>query len=326
MRRLAIWLLRGALAIAALVGLLWLILPREPVDTVIDFDPATLGTDLDAYLAAREADVPNLVPGTQKRIVWAGDPGARAPLTVLYLHGFSATSEEIRPVPDRVAEALGANLVFWRLAGHGRDGAAMAEPVAGDWIEDTAEALAVARAAGDEVLVVATSTGGTLAAVAATDPALSEGIAGIVLVSPNFRIRPAAARLLSLPGVRWWGPIIAGEERAFQPINDAQARYWTTRYPTVATVPMAALVDHARALDYGDVTIPLLVLYSEEDRVVSPGTTRDVVAGWGGPVTLAPQVLGPADDPFDHVLAGDIMSPGMTGSVVARILAWAETL
>ena len=69
-----------------------------------------------------------------------------------------------------------------RLAGHGRSGAAMAEPLAGDWIEDMAEAMAIGRRLGDRVVVIATSTGGTLAAIAATDPVLSEGLAGVVLV------------------------------------------------------------------------------------------------------------------------------------------------
>lgn len=326
MRRFGAWVLRFVLGLAVILGLLWLVLPREPVDTTIDFDPASIGPDLDAYLAAREADVPDLVPGTEKRIVWADDPGERMPLSVLYLHGFSATSEEIRPVPDRVAEGLGANLVFWRLAGHGRDGAAMAEPRAGDWIEDTAEALAVARAAGDAVLVIATSTGGTLAALAAADPALSEGVAGMILISPNFALENPAAGLLSLPGVRWWGPVVAGDEIGFEPISDAQERYWTTRYPTVAAVPMAALVDHARGLDYAVATVPALFLYSEDDRVVSPDATREIAARWAGPATLSPQVLGEQDDAFDHVLAGDIMSPGMTDDVVAEVLEWASGL
>ena len=78
-----------------------------------------------------------------KRIVWAGAAGQKTPLAVIYVHGFSASAEEIRPVPDEVAKALGANLFYTRLAGHGRSGDAMAEPLAGDWIEDMAEAMAI---------------------------------------------------------------------------------------------------------------------------------------------------------------------------------------
>jgi hypothetical protein len=46
----------------------------------------------------------------------------------------------MRPVPDRLATQLGANLIYTRLKGRGS--LAMAKPVAGDWLEDTAEALA----------------------------------------------------------------------------------------------------------------------------------------------------------------------------------------
>ena len=64
---------------------------------------------------------------------------------------------------------------------------------------DTAEALAIGRRIGDRVLVIATSTGGTLAALAATDPELSERLAGVVLISPNFGVQNPKAGLLTLP-------------------------------------------------------------------------------------------------------------------------------
>jgi alpha-beta hydrolase superfamily lysophospholipase len=318
LRRLA----RGlGLVLAALVVtlLLW---PREPVDTVVDFDPAEIGPDLDLWLAAQEARFDNITDGVEKRILWAGTPGQRTPEVVVYIHGFSATSEEIRPVPDRVAEALGANLLFWRLAGHGRDGAAMAEPRAGDWIEDIAQALAVADRLGDRVTVIATSTGGTLAAVAATLPGLAPGIDRLVLVSPNFEVVHPAARFLTWPAVRVWGPLIAGNEQSFAPLNEAHGRYWTTRFPTVAAIPMAALVAHARALDFASVEIPALFLFSDDDRVVRASATRAVAARWGGAAVMSPQVTGPGDDPLAHVIAGDILSPSMTPGVVAQIIDW----
>lgn len=103
-------LLKLLLALAFLVILVLLFGPREPVDGEITFEPGALGEDLDAYLAASEAAFDDIIPGTEKRIVWAGEPGARTDTVILYLHGFSATSEEIRPVPDQVAANLGANL------------------------------------------------------------------------------------------------------------------------------------------------------------------------------------------------------------------------
>jgi len=299
---------------------------REPVDREIAFAAAALPADLDAWLEAGEADVPDVRDPARKRIVWAGEAGEPTPLSVVYLHGFSASAEEVRPVPDRVAGALGANLFYTRLTGHGRDGAAMAEAAAGDWIEDTAEALAIGRRIGERVLVIGTSTGGTLARLAAHDPELSEGIAGIAFVSPNFAIGNAAAPLLTWPWARAWLPALIGEKRGFAPVNAGHAAHWTTRYPTTALLPMAALVRHVSRLDPAEADLPALFLYSEHDRVVSPSATIRVAGAWGGPASLRPVVPGPGDDPSAHVIAGNILSPGLTEAVVGILTGWAEGL
>lgn len=321
------WLGRLIMLVVA-VGLAgWVLLPREGIGAVAPFDPGQIGPDLDAYLAAKEGRFDDIVPGTEARIVWAGETGAVTPWSVVYLHGFSASSEEIRPVPDRVAEALGANLLFARFAGHGRDAAAMSEPSAADWIADTAEALAIARRIGDRVLVIATSTGGSLAVIAAADPAMSEDVAGLALISPNFRLRDSVAdAVLALPGIRYWGPLVAGRERAFQPVNEGQARYWTERYATIATLPMGSVKRAAFAADHGAIEVPALFVISEADKVVSPQATRDVAAAWGGSSRLETVDLPPGSDPYSHLIAGDIMSPAMTEPVTALILDWATGL
>jgi esterase/lipase len=317
---------RAVLALLLLVAALWLFGPGEPVDTEISFDERSLPRDLDEWLAEREAEIPDIVPGTEKRILWAGRPRERTPIAVVYLHGFSGTSEEMRPLPDLVAAALGANLFFTRFAGHGRGGAALAEAEAGDWLEDTAEALAIGRAIGDEVLVIATSTGGTLAAIAATDPWLSYRVLGIVFLSPNFGLRGRNAWVLSAPFARHWGPLLFGAEIETPPVNEAHARYTATRYPAAAAFPVAALVGHARGLDYSGVTTPALFAFSEADTKVSPSATREIAARWSGPSELLPVTLGPGDDPYGHILAGDIRSPGRTEAMVAAILDWVGRL
>ncbi|SMX43522.1 alpha/beta hydrolase [Actibacterium lipolyticum] len=304
----------------------WLFAPREPVDTAIAFDAASIGTDVDAYLAKAEAEVKDLRDGVAKRVVWAGEPGQKTPLSIVYLHGFSATSEEIRPVPDNVARALGANLYFARLAGHGRTGDAMAEPTAGDWIEDTAEALAIGRQIGEEVVVLSTSTGGTLSAIAANDPALAENVKAMVMLSPNFGVNHPASALLTFPFVRHWLPLILGKERSFTPQNIEQAKFWTTAYPSVAVFPMAALVDYAVGLDYSEVTTPALFLLSDDDSVVRPDIARLVAARWGPGAEVREVTLAQGDDPYSHVIAGDILSPAQTGPVSQAIVKWIQGL
>lgn len=319
-------LLRIALAIFLLCGAIWMFAPRERVDMEYSFDPNSLGGDLEAYLARGEAQYSDITPGTEKRILWAGEAGQKTPLAVVYVHGFSATSEEIRPVPDRVAADLGANLFFARLSGHGRSGDAMAEPRAGDWIEDMAEAVAIGRRIGDEVIVIATSTGGTLSAIAATHPDLSQGVKGMVFVSPNFGINNPAALLLTLPLARHWMPLLAGRVRAFEPVNDAHEKFWTTRYPSAAVFPMSALVQHAVSQDYAGARVPALFLLSDDDRVVRPDLSRALAGQWGAGAQVRAYRMGAGDDPYAHVIAGDILSPGQTEKAVSDILQWVANL
>jgi esterase/lipase len=325
-RRLLNVLLRFAVVIFLLYAVTATFVPRDEVHRTIIFDSSTIRPDIDAYLSSEELQFPDIRPGVAKRVVWADAVGTKTSLAVIYIHGFSASSEEIRPVPDQVAKALGANLFFTRLAGHGRGSDALEMVIANDWIADMAEAMAIGRRLGDRVLVISTSTGGTLAAIAANDPQMSKDIAGIVMLSPNFGLKSWAGMLLDLPAARHWLPWIAGDTRSFTPLNDAQAAYWTTSYPTTALFPMAALVRAARAQPFFNVKLPLLVLYSPQDQVVNASETRVMLSSWGGPVQWETRTMGSGDDPYSHVLAGDILSPGQTAQTVDLITTWAKGL
>ncbi|MFZ1469216.1 MAG: alpha/beta fold hydrolase [Paracoccaceae bacterium] len=317
---------RWILGLFLLFALLWLIAPVEPVDHEISFNAKGLEGDLDLWLQMTEQQFPDIRPGAAKRILWAGEKGARTPLAIVYIHGFSGSAEEIRPVPDEVARTLGANLYFSRLAGHGRRPAAMAEPDAGDWIEDMAEAMAIGRRLGDRVLVIGTSTGATLAAIAATDPRLSPGMAGVVMISPNFRLASPAAMILNLPYARWWAPVLTGQTRSFDAQNPSHAKHWTNSYPTTALFPMAALMREARAQDYTAAKMPLLVIYSPEDQIIDTDAIAPVTAEWGGDVQIEQRHMQTGDDPLAHVIAGDILSPGQTEPVIDLITLWAKGL
>jgi esterase/lipase len=307
---------------AVLVGALFFG-PRAAFDDTIHISTAQIAADPAAWLDAGAAD--GVRPGAEKEIVWA-NPATRAatPVSIVYLHGFSATKEEVRPLPDAVARALGANVFYTRLTGHGRDGAALAEATANDWINDTAEALEIGRAIGDRVLVIATSTGGALAALAAEHPKLRDKIDGVVFISPNFSVKAAGAELLTAPFAETFIPAIFGEERSNAPKNAEHARWWTTTYPMRAVFPMAAAVKAAKAADYGDVTIPALFLFAEADQVVDHSATRRVAGRWGGAVEIASVTPGPRDDPSAHVIAGRILSPGLTPELTEKIITWAR--
>lgn len=322
MRSFGKWLGR-VLALIVLAGAaLWIFGPYEAISVSPEFDEAALAADPEAYFARREAVFDDITPGVEKRVIWAGGKGVKTTLSLVYIHGFSASSEEVRPVPDRIAAALGANLVYTRLEGHGRDGAALGRATVEGWMTDVAEALAAGRAVGEEVIVLSTSTGGTLVAEAALQPEMMAQVKGLMLISPNFGINDPKAPLLTWPAARYWIPVLAGKTRSFEPRNARQATYWTTSYPTVAVLQMAALVKHAVAQDYAQVRVPALFWYSDADRVVVASETDKVVAQWRGPVTQIKVDLGEGSDPYAHVIAGDIASPPQTEQAVSDMLNW----
>ncbi|WP_224813976.1 carboxylesterase [Hasllibacter sp. MH4015] len=321
MRSLGKFIGRVLLGLIALGLIFWFVAPREAVERGAVEMPDL--SDPDGWLSERETQYGDITEGTQARVVWAGEAGMPTPTVVLYLHGFSATSEEIRPVPDRVAEQLGANLIFARLPGHGRDGTAMAEPRAGDWVDEVATMLHLARGIGEDVVVMGTSTGATLATWAATDAEMADDVAAMVLISPNFVLANPAGGLLELPLARLWVPFVAGAERSFEPINDDHGAYWTTTYPTEATVTLGTLLRETRARDHSGVTIPALFLFSDADQVISAQAARDFAEGWGGPATLIPvAVPEEGGDPFNHVISGDILSPALTDRTVEDVTDW----
>ncbi|WP_299687453.1 alpha/beta fold hydrolase [uncultured Tateyamaria sp.] len=314
-----------ALLVLIVLGLgLWLFGPYEPAPLTPTHD--AVGADIDAHFAQSEAQFDDIVPGTQKRIVWADETGARTEWSVLYVHGFSASSEEIRPVPDRVAEALGANLIFTRLQGHGRGPDALADGTVQGWVNDLAEGMDAARATGDRVIVMATSTGGTLVTALAPDSAVMDGVAGLILVSPNYGLNNPLAPLLSWPAARHWLPPLAGARRSFEPRNEGHATYWTTEYDSVAVMPMVALIDAVNAMDHTEQSLPALFWFATADEVVQPGRTAEIAAAWGGPSTVVNPVMGPGDDDQSHVIAGNVLSPGQTDAAVVGMVDWIKGL
>ena len=265
----------GLAGLAFLILCIWLFGAREPVRLNISHDRSEAQNQmqiagLDAYLAAREGRFDDIIDGVEKQVIWAGEAGVKTPISIIYLHGFTATSKEIRPVPDRLAAGLGANLYLGRFAGHGRAPMAMAEATVAQWMDDVGDAVEIGGQIGDKVIILATSTGGTLAAAAALDTAAMEKIAGIIFISPNFAIQSRAASLLTWPFARQWVPLVVGSWQKGNPRNEQHARYWTIDYPTTALMPMAAIVAAVDAQSFADVQIPALFYYSLEDQVVVP--------------------------------------------------------
>jgi alpha-beta hydrolase superfamily lysophospholipase len=257
-----------------------------------------------------------ITPGTEKRIRWFGEPGTRTSYVVVYLHGFSATRQEIAPVPERLAKTLGANLFETRLAGHGREREALVDVQAEAWLRDGEEALAIAAALGERIVLMGTSTGATLAVALAQHPQFG-AVDSLLLLSPNFGPAAAGSDLATGP----FGPqlvrLLAGEQRQWEAANAAQEKFWSTRYPNSAIIEMMRLVDLARELA-ADTRVPRAVLaYSAKDQVVSLPKLKAAFEALSAERKVVLVYDGDASgDPSSHILAGDVLAPDNTATLV----------
>lgn len=286
--------------------------------------PVQLPDDIDQYLAVSEASLPDIIPGAEKTVVWANPTQTRTPLSIVYLHGYSATRQETAPLSDMLAKRLGANLFYTRLSGHGRDGEALAQASINDWLNDAHEALAIGKRLGERVIVIGTSTGGTLATWLAVQDN-SEAVLAYVLISPNFRPYDAMSEMLLWPWGKYIAQLVVGKEYAWTPHNPQHAHYWTHRYPTTALVNMMGLVDLVRDSALESITKPVLVLYSPQDTIVAPAAIEHHYARIGSP-TKTIHAIRNSGDPDNHLLAGNTLAPNNTPHITNLILDFVAKL
>lgn len=288
---------------------------------------AEIGADvplgqIETVIAEGEAQSGSIRNGLAKQIVWA-DPTQKqkTPISVIYVHGFSASAAEVRPLPDLVAKALGANLFFTRLSGHGLDDPdALGLATIEDWAADVGEALTIGRLLGDRVVVISTSTGASLVTWALGRPSLADKVAASVFLAPNYGVQASGSLLLTGPFGAPLARLLLGERRGFEPISPLNAHNWTTDYPVTALIPMAQSIRLATHTPVEDIRIPALFLQSAQDKVVRPDKTAEIAARWGAQHALVDP--GPTGDANNHVIAGDTYSPDTTEPIATIILDW----
>lgn len=310
------------IVVVALLAALYLWPPELALEREAGIGAETSLEAVEALIAANEGKVGVIREGLGKQIVWA-DPSSRTKtrFAVIYVHGFSASPAEVRPLPDLVARALGANLFFTRLAGHGlQDPDALGLVTLEDWAGDVGEALAIGRLIGDEVIVISTSTGASLVTWALSRPGLVEKVRASVFLSPNYGVQASGSFLLTGPFGAQIARLLLGERRGFEPINALNAQNWTTAYPVQALIPMAQSVRLANHTPVEEIRVPALFLHSAADKVVRPERTAAIAGRWGGPHVLIDP--GPTGDANNHVIAGDTYSPQTTGPIARTILDW----
>jgi len=274
---------------------------------------------IENHIKSSEEATPNLGQNIEKKILWASKPAHKTSLSIVFIHGFSATRAELSPVIENVAKALNANVFFTRLTGHGQDGETLSNATFEDWIDDTKEAINIGKTIGDEVILFGSSTGCSLIHSLLED---LKQIKSVIYVSPNFGPKSYKGHFLRAPGAKWYIPLILGKEHSFTPKNSEHERCWTTRYPTKALFAVKDSVVAASLINHSNIKLPMLFWFSDNDKVISAKDTRRIVSKMGGNVEIFNPILSPKDDPLKHVVLGDILSPTKTDQGVKKILEW----
>ena len=209
-----------------------------------------------------------LKPDNEARIIWANDSlKQKTPYAIVYLHGFSASQGEGEPVHRNIAKKFGCNLYLSRLAEHGLDTTEQLVNMTADKLWESAkEALAIGSQLGDKVIVMGTSTGGTLALqLAATYP----NIYSLILLSPNIAIFDSNAWLLNDPWGLQIAHLVTGSNYIYsEDTRPLYKKYWSFGYRTESVVQLEEMIETSmNTSTYKKVTQPLLLLYYYKDPV-----------------------------------------------------------
>jgi len=307
------------LTVIGILLLVYLFGPRIKAD--IAFNPVSVPDtprEVENFVRQSEAAFPDIRPGAEKMIAWF-DPAKKnvTRYSIVYIHGYSACRQELAPLVDIVAKNIGANIYYTRLKGHMREPDALADITAGDWLRDAKEACEIGRRIGGKTIVIGNSSGGTLAAwILAQDS--GEDISAAVLISPNFGPEGIAASAVLWPWGEQLTRLALGTYRVWKPRNEGEKKYWNYRQPVEAVFTMMSLVGYVDRLDLSRVKAPVLVIYSPADRVVDAGMIRKKYDAIGSKKKALIPFTGSQDE-YQHILAGDILSPGTTKTIAGII-------
>ena len=262
--------IKWLIIVAAILEIVYLFGP-SPATPVYKTEMPAVPADaasLETYIKNNEAQH-KLKPNNEARIIWNNDSMKnKTEYAIVYLHGFSASQEEGKPIHTNIAKEFGCNLYLSRLAEHGIDTTdPMINFTADENWESVKQALAIGKQLGNKVVLMGTSTGGTNALQLAA--AYPNDVAAIVLLSPNIALFDNKAWLLN----NHWGLQIAKIVTGDDYITSADQRpifkeYWYSHYGLQPLVQLQEMLETTMTKEtFEKVKQPLLMLYYYKDDV-----------------------------------------------------------
>ena len=283
--------------------------PSEPVLSEALPTVASINT-LDAYITAMEAPY-KIKPNNEAKIIWADSSKSQTEYAIIYLHGFSASQMEGDPVHQNIANQFNCNLYLARLAEHGIDTTEdLVNLTADQYWESAKLAYAIGKQIGKKVILMSTSTGGTLALqLAATYPE----IAGLILYSPNIEVFNPSAPLLDNPwGLQIGRAVLKSNYVDIKYKDSAYPKYWNSHYRIEGVVALQNLLEATMTeATFKKIHQPTLALYyykdeAHQDNVVKVSAIQKMMQQIATPGNLKMEMAIP--NAGNHVIASPIVS------------------
>ena len=274
-------------------------LPDVPADTV----------NLSRYIHQKES-THNIKPDNQARIIWANDSiKNKTEYAIVYLHGFTASQAEGEPAHRNIARKFNCNLFLSRLAEHGIDTTEPMQQLTVDsYWQSVKEALAIGKQLGNKVILMGTSTGGSLALKLAAE---YKDVFALILLSPNIEINDSNAWILNNP----WGLQLARLILGSDYIESSDKRpiykqYWSSKYRIEAAVALQEFLESTMTeKTFRKVSQPVLMLYYFKDEVHQDSTVK---------VSAMKQMFNQLSTPTDKKLA--VAMPATGSHVIASYI------
>ena len=271
--------------------------------------------ELEEVVNTQEGQIKDIKKDNNASISWGQKPYEKTDLSFVYLHGFGASKMEAQPVIGHLADQFKANVYYARLKGHGRNSVkGYKELTKENYIKSADKAYQIGNRLGDKVVLISTSTGGTLSLSLAKK---YKDIAGLIMYSPFVGLKnPMMAQITTEKGKAQFKKMIGGEVRHMDRPDD-EAKYWSTDYHINAYVALIDLVQtEMNKGTFQEIKAPVFLGYyykneEEQDQVVSVQAMRDMFRQLSTPGELKTKKAFPQTG--NHVIASDLRSANWQG-------------
>ncbi len=280
-------------------------------------------SEIQAHVESYEKLEGALKPDNHARIVWNNPENPeKTTLALVYLHGFTASQGEGDPLHRSLANKLGANLYLQRITGHGLMNRDKAQPVDEQvWLQSARHALAIGHQIGNKVILMGTSTGGTLALYLAAY--YQELVHSLLLYSPLIGFADHRIHLLEGTYVNRVAGTLFRKlklEKQNRPVNPMWEKYWYTGYRFEEVLALVRLIKKSMGTEtFQRITQPLFLGYYYksprlQDSTVSVVAMLEMFDSVSIPERKKQKQSYP--EAGNHVITSKFISPHVIDSVI----------